>query len=157
MWQSFNCEQIILAMNHKNTYEQELILSLEHLCSLKLSTSLSDTAMSLAASLPALATLRALTGDPAANACSSSITTGTARLFESYDMALIALIIFPLSVKLWKVFHYRLHYCYCLFYFKGCVCSHLKWRWGRGDYTLIWVFCVASQYIEITLDIFENR
>lgn len=66
-----------------DTYEQELILSLEHLWSLKLRTSLSDTAISLAASLPALATLKALTGDPAAKACSSSITTGTARLFES--------------------------------------------------------------------------
>lgn len=82
-----------------DTYEQELILSLEHRCNLRLSTSLSETAISLAASLPALATRNALTGEPAANACSSSITTGTARLFESYDTALMAFIILPLSVK----------------------------------------------------------
>lgn len=65
------------------TYEQELILSLEHLCSLRLSTAPSDTAMRRAASRPALATLSALTGDPAVNACNSSITTGTARLLVS--------------------------------------------------------------------------
>lgn len=72
-------------------------MSLEHRCNRKLNTSLSDTAINLAASLPALATLRALTGEPAANACSSSITTGTALLLESYDTALMALMILPLS------------------------------------------------------------